>query len=233
MEAININHVDVMTQTEPSTASWPALGEGISIATPSPQAAEVEGWPILSREGTLETRMILVGETFNKHQLFRQRSSSAPNLCKLKSQGVVAEDDSTVRNVDKKPPITSVWGSPGSNTKKVLSFLRAEISVETDVIRVDHPDKDVVTPLTKQFRIKPKFVVAPIRRCTKSTGDLQSLAPFSDEVLGEQDAEEYYAQKSAGHRGRQNGQKIRPDEAKRREMILNKKVMQRRVQTSK
>jgi hypothetical protein len=232
MEAIKINNVDVITQTEPSSTSWPALG-GISIATPSPPAEEEE-WHFVPREGALETGMILIGETFNKPQLFRQRSLSAPNLCKLKSQAVVAEDDSTDEDEGAKLPATSVWGSPGSNTKKLPSFLRAEISVETGVIRNDdHPDKDVLTPLTKRYKIKPKFVVAPIRRCTKSTGDLQSLAQVSDEVLGEQDAVEYYAQKSAGHRGRQNGQKLRPDEAKRREIILNKKDLQRQGQSSK
>ena len=88
----------------------------------------------------------------------------------------------------------------------------------------------VLMPL-KRNKIKPKFVVAPIRRCTKSTGDLQFLAIMTDEVIGEQDAMEFYAQKSAGRKGRQNGQKIRPDEAKRREIILTKKSLQRQGQS--
>lgn len=80
-------------------------------------------------------------------------------------------------------------------------------------------------------KFKPKFVVKPIRRCSKSTGDLRgllhSVAEEEEEVLGASDAGEFYHRKAQGAKGRANGLKLRPDEAKRREMTLYKKEQQR------
>lgn len=95
---------------------------------------------------------------------------------------------------------------------------------------------------TKQPRVtrkKPKFVVKPIKRCSKSTGDLQSLTRIveSDEhhgdddlILGDTDAQLYYNQKAQGKLGRKNGRKIRPDEAKRKQISMAKKDDQRQRQ---
>mmetsp|Transcript_24264 Transcript_24264/g.51559 ORF Transcript_24264/g.51559 Transcript_24264/m.51559 type:complete len:294 (-) Transcript_24264:1786-2667(-) len=97
----------------------------------------------------------------------------------------------------------------------------------------------------KMMRKKPKFVVTPIKRCAKSTGDLQSLSriaengsdhygggdPYSDDhVLGDTDAQLYYNQKAQGKIGRKNGRKIRPDEAKRLSITMAKKEDQRQRQ---
>lgn len=95
---------------------------------------------------------------------------------------------------------------------------------------------------------KTRIIVTPIKRCAKSTGDLRSLVIHEEEegygggggggggiiheeeVLGESDAMEYYNRKSHGSKGRANGRKQRPDEAKRKEFIIHKKNAQRRAQ---
>lgn len=92
---------------------------------------------------------------------------------------------------------------------------------------------------TKVAKKRPKFVVKPIKRCVKSTGDLRSLARIaecggngngSDDIMGDTDAELYYSQKSQGKLGRKNGQKTRPDEAKRLQITMAKKEDQRQRQ---
>mmetsp|Transcript_52826 Transcript_52826/g.128076 ORF Transcript_52826/g.128076 Transcript_52826/m.128076 type:complete len:482 (+) Transcript_52826:358-1803(+) len=54
-----------------------------------------------------------------------------------------------------------------------------------------------------------------------------------DAILGDTDAEEFYNRKEHGKNTRQNGLKSRPDEAKRLDMILAKKDMQRKQQEAK
>lgn len=97
----------------------------------------------------------------------------------------------------------------------------------------------------KKPRIKPKFVVKPAerRRRSKSVGDLQALVNNCNNKLGigndddEEyaassgacDAMDYYHRKAQGQQGRQNGMKLRPDEAKRKQLIINKKDMQRKA----
>jgi hypothetical protein len=97
---------------------------------------------------------------------------------------------------------------------------------------------------SKKVRKKPKFVVKPIRRCSKSTGDLQATARIAengdhnggddsyndDFIVGDTDAELYYNQKAHGKLGRKNGRKIRPDEAKRLQITMAKKDDQRQRQ---
>jgi len=96
---------------------------------------------------------------------------------------------------------------------------------------------------SKKVRKKPKFVVKPIRRCSKSTGDLQATAriaengdhnggddSYDDFILGDTDAGLYYNQKAHGKLGRKNGRKTRPDEAKRLQITMAKKDDQRQRQ---
>jgi hypothetical protein len=102
----------------------------------------------------------------------------------------------------------------------------------------------------RRARASPKLVVNQIKRCAKSTGDLRSMVIHEDpedgdfncgggggggtihedEVLGETDAMEFYNRKQKGNLNRQNGAKIRPDEAKRKEFIMHKKNAQRKAQ---
>lgn len=102
----------------------------------------------------------------------------------------------------------------------------------------------------RRKQMRPRLIVSPITRCAHSTGDLRSLIIHEEEeghsggggggasaviheeneILGESDAIEYYNRKSHGSKGRVNGKKIRPDEAKRKEMIIHKKNAQRKAQ---
>ena len=102
--------------------------------------------------------------------------------------------------------------------------------------------------LQRRKNMKTRIIVSPIKRCVHSTGDLRSLVIHEeeeegysgggggviheeeDEVLGDTDAQEYYNRKSHGSKGRANGLKIRPDEAKRKDIIMHKKNAQRRAQ---
>ena len=88
-------------------------------------------------------------------------------------------------------------------------------------------------------KVKPTFVVTPIKRASKSTGDLLGLlhdgVELDDDgddeaILGDSDAMEYYGRKSAGAMNRKNGRKSRPDEAKRLQMTMAKKADQKRRQ---
>lgn len=90
----------------------------------------------------------------------------------------------------------------------------------------------------KPRKFAPKIVVVnpTIKRCSKSTGDLLSLATLDEdeeEILGATDADDYYLRKAQGSLGRKNGQKIRPDEAKRLQMTMAKKNQQRQRQRAR
>lgn len=114
-------------------------------------------------------------------------------------------------------------------------------------------------PPRSRPRIQPKFVVKSIKRCARSTGDLQAMGRLHDEqqqaegfsggrggggggggfgngdagaedVMGDTDAMEFYHRKAAGAKGRENGLKLRPDEMKRKEITIHKKDMQRQAQ---
>lgn len=108
-------------------------------------------------------------------------------------------------------------------------------------------DRRRLEAVQRRKKIKPRLVVSPIKRCARSTGDLRSLVIHEEEeghsgglgsmavheeeeILGASDAMEYYNRKSHGSKGRANGKKIRPDEAKRKEMIIHKKNAQRKAQ---
>lgn len=106
-------------------------------------------------------------------------------------------------------------------------------------------------------RSKPRLVVKSVAKITqrnsKSTGDLNCLlhsyntihededechgggggfaaVQEDEEIMGDTDAQDFYAQKSKGGSSRANSKKIRPDEAKRLDIILHKKEEQRRQQ---
>ncbi len=103
--------------------------------------------------------------------------------------------------------------------------------------------------MERRKKSRPRLVVNPIKRCAKSTGDLRSMVIAEEEedgycggggggggiieeneVLGDTDASEFYNRKLKGSTSRQNGKKLRPDEAKRKNFIIHKKEAQRRAQ---
>lgn len=142
--------------------------------------------------------------------------------------------------VSRPPP--SAWSAGG------LSFRDAILKSDG----VDQMDGSAATALKLQraaaahhqhrkriVKKKATFVVVkPIKRCSKSTGDLKALDHCledraddgSGDVLGETDAQEYYGRKSAGAQGRRNGRKTRPDEARRLQWTMAKKELQRQKQ---
>lgn len=130
---------------------------------------------------------------------------------------------------------SSRLGGEGSSSK--LSFketlLKKQNQEQTDGDDTNHNRSRRSNRIRKLK--KPKFVVKPIPRSAKSTGDLQALGKIVENeeeedvaaVVGETDAPLFYHQKAQGQLGRVNGKKQRPDEAKRLEIIMAKKTMQR------
>ncbi len=130
------------------------------------------------------------------------------------------------------------------STSSKISFRDAIMKEQTQESNNEgstETDSQQETKPLKTVRKKPKFVVKQISRCSKSTGDLQSLAriaehddPYDEDlVLGETDAQLYYSQKAQGKLGRKNGRKIRPDEAKRLQITMAKKDDQRQRQAKR
>eukprot|EP00546_Thalassionema_frauenfeldii_P012776 CAMPEP_0178913930 /NCGR_PEP_ID=MMETSP0786-20121207/11125_1 /TAXON_ID=186022 /ORGANISM="Thalassionema frauenfeldii, Strain CCMP 1798" /LENGTH=193 /DNA_ID=CAMNT_0020586745 /DNA_START=277 /DNA_END=858 /DNA_ORIENTATION=- len=155
--------------------------------------------------------------SFPKPVLCRQRSASTPNLRKLAEVCSVVEG----RGVDKHNALTDP--AVPSFREKLLTKVKKE-EKEEDVIEESPKPK---------AKTRPTFVVTPIRRCSMSSPNLRAFGNFdesSEEILGETDAMEYYHRKASGYNGRKNGMKVRPDEAKRLDMILQKKDMQRKAQ---
>ena len=191
--------------------------------------------------------------------LVRKNSQSAPDLRELEASELMAEvegDDydtqtdvsssgvmvsnpvsvadastaSTVIVSNRNKPTSNPWGRANK-----VSFKDAIMSPNKAPPQSAEATTTAAAPPVRR-KIKTRFVVTPIKRCTKSTGDLLSLAAnYEDEdedgeVMGATDAMEYYNRKSHGAHGRANGAKIRPDEAKRKEMIVHKKNLQRAKQ---
>uniref|UniRef100_A0A7S3V6D0 Uncharacterized protein n=1 Tax=Chaetoceros debilis TaxID=122233 RepID=A0A7S3V6D0_9STRA len=145
--------------------------------------------------------------------------------------------------------------STASGIKKVLSFkdiimLNAQAREEEESRKKEMLKQNEATrrqqAAQRRKNSKPKLVISPIKRCAKSTGDLRSMiiveeeeygggggggcTIYEDDVLGETDASEFYNRKHKGSSSRQNGKKLRPDEAKRKDFIIHKKNAQRKAQ---
>eukprot|EP00934_Nitzschia_sp_Nitz4_P007787 Nitzschia sp. Nitz4//scaffold76_size158648//20341//21108//NITZ4_002531-RA/size158648-processed-gene-0.229-mRNA-1//1//CDS//3329557800//7777//frame0 len=147
-----------------------------------------------------------------------------------------ASDGSTGVVMVSNPP--SVW-SAASNK---LSFRDAILKNPKPKPAIKSANTDSPQRKTQKLN-KPKFVVVQptsqkrsskgMLRNSRSMGNLKELdhvqEEFDDdeEILGATDACEYYSRKSHGVISRKNGQKTRPDEAKRLQMTMAKKSMQR------
>lgn len=134
---------------------------------------------------------------------------------------------------------------------KDIIMLNAQAREEEEKKKMEllqnHQNKVREEAMKKRKSGRPMLVVSTINRCTKSTGNLRSLVIYEDpeedgvggggggiihedDVLGDSDAIEFYNRKNKGSLNRQNGSKIRPDEAKRKNMIIHKKNAQRKAQ---
>mmetsp|Transcript_11171 Transcript_11171/g.20658 ORF Transcript_11171/g.20658 Transcript_11171/m.20658 type:complete len:284 (-) Transcript_11171:915-1766(-) len=139
------------------------------------------------------------------------------------------------------PASSSPWASNKISFRDAILKKQPEEAVSSSAAKHNHHHHHHHPTRIRKLK-KPKFlVVKPIQRCARSTGDLKSLGQElnrnDDEdnhgvenILGETDGEQFYHQKSKGQLGRKNGRKTRPDEAKRLEITMAKKSMQREKQ---
>lgn len=194
---------------------WPSLNEAHGIE--STQEELNDSWELLDGEEP-------VVEVHAKPDLLRRNSFSSPDLRTLAIQEE-GDSDSHVMVEATDSVISDFTMSSRKIVHRFPSFRDAILTKHQE----DQPSATttVVQPLQeRRTKVKPKLVVKPIKRCAHSAGDLRRLASI-EEVLGETDAMDYYHRKSKGSVGRANGMKERPDEAKRKEMIIHKKNMQR------
>jgi hypothetical protein len=183
----------------------------------------------------------MVDVTQSNKKILRH-SASSPDLRQLQYRHlseIGEEDDGNDDDEDSDAFDTSfaMISGPGSvmSFSSGVSFRDAILSrgaadIIGETISEDGPDKNnssLCRSEPQKPRPRPRFVVKPIRRCSKSTGDLQSLAEVDEEAMGDSDAMEFYHRKALGAKGRANGLKIRPDELKRKQFTLQKKQMQR------
>jgi hypothetical protein len=155
------------------------------------------------------------------------------------SSAVLIEEETSMASSSmdlvSEPP--SVW-SVGSNR---LSFKDA-ILQKSDQAPPLHPSTATTTQRQpKKASFKTTFVVvkpvsqrvsAGLRRNSKSMGNLSALDHIQEDhdVMGDTDAGDFYCRKEKGAVARQNGQKLRPDEAKRLQITMAKKSMQKQRQ---
>lgn len=194
-------------------------------------------------------------ETESSQHILKHHYKSSPNLGRYVFDDSVDEEASGVLIGDfdgaSLASSGTVWVSGQQsvtswNSSK-LSFRDAILQTSTSV-DTGESGGEPKSGLEQAARIrkarKPQFVVTPIRRCSKSTGDLKSLFriaeddldhhyghdSFNNQIMGETDAQEFYSRKAVGKTAHQNGLKTRPDEAKRLQMSMAKKNEQRQRQ---
>lgn len=163
-------------------------------------------------------------------------SNSSPNLSSstiLKSPvrehnlGAVMEDEeeSSFAMVSSPP---SVWTATSTTTTGNLNYRNAILAATSE--ETTTAEEPVTSPRSKKNglrKFQPRIVVVPtpprMRRCSRSTGDLPTLMLDDQET-----ANEFYQQKSMGMSSYSVGRKQRPDEMKRRNLIIQKKDRQRK-----
>jgi hypothetical protein len=158
-----------------------------------------------------------------------RHAQSSPNLHRSFDMEAVMEDDDD----DASGSFAMVSG-PGSvmSMSSNFSFRDAILSpgAATSTSTEDEQAATAALKIRPRPRVKPRFVVKkPMKRCIKSTGDLKSLVIQEDETVGAvaSDAMEFYHRKALGAQSRNNGLKLRPDELKRKQIIMHKKGLQR------
>ena len=209
---------------------WPTLD--------NKHAEEGDDWEHLSPDESSESqneKPVVVVETDLRSRKLRH-SVSTPDLHQSDLLDIVEEegDHDHSSELPKEDASSFAMLSGPRSVISVSSFRDAILSqpATTDSSTEEKPKESSRTATQQQrLRVKPKFVVKPISRCAKSTGDLQFLAMIheDEEVLGETDAMEFYHRKAQGAKSRSNGMKLRPDEAKRKEITMHKKDLQRKA----
>ena len=216
------------SKSNESKEMWPTLNQAHGAAA-NDETAENDEWEIvcqdddtsMHRDEAIEIQVVPTTLRTLRH------CSSSPDLRfigrALQSVSEDHDEDVTIDSRDSSGVLVS---------KKLTSFRDAILAQSADSSDEKKEVETSKNASARQKKIKPKLVVTPIRRCSRSTGDLQSLVIHEDEVLGESDAMDYYYRKSVGAANRVNGLKMRPDEAKRKSMTMYKKHAQRQQQTA-
>lgn len=205
-----------------SKETWPTLNQAHGSTNNAETTENEDEWEIVcqddDRDNAIEIQVVPPAMRKLRH------CSSSPDLRFIgRALESVSEDDH-----DEDVTIDTIDSSGVLVSKKLTSFRDAILAQSADTPDEKKQEETSKNFPTRQKKIKPKLVVTPIKRCSRSTGDLQSLVIHENEVLGESDAMDYYYRKSVGAANRVNGLKMRPDEAKRKSMILNKKKAQQR-----
>jgi len=236
---------------------WPSLGgptttQGPSTSpSPPPPTEETEDWEMLQQKDTDVSFELLdepektrapSPERNNKpiNRKFLRHCESSPSLSGLDkiveqtptpfSLDAVHEEDDSFALVSGPP---SVMTATTNNTVSWACLASSRPQTPTE-----QKTSATTTKSEPRTRIQPKFIVVhtqPMRRCSKSTGDLQSLLEEEDVGGGGGggggggacDAMEFYNRKAVGAASRSNGLKLRPDEKARKQIILAKKSEQR------
>jgi hypothetical protein len=214
----------MMESTSVNESEWPRL-DGLPVEEPH------DDWELLGADADpaneRQPEKVVVVETHPARKL--RHSASSPDLRHIHFLEDAGEDTAE-ENASSKDDGSSF--AMVSGPKSIVSFSSTTISFRDAIMKGNKEGKaeeEPVAPLpVKQRRVKPKFVVKPIKRCTKSTGDLLGMIhEGEDDVLGDTDAMDFYHRKAAGAKNRTSGLRMRPDEAKRKAFTMSKKAMQR------
>jgi hypothetical protein len=217
--AWNVNHGEEPTDQE----GWELLTDGDDEENDKSQEEKAE----TSNNNTETKQETSVVHVVNRKVL--RHAQSSPNLhSNFDLQAVMeAEDD----DYDDASGSFAMVSGPGSvmSLSSTFSFRDAILSPGAATSTEGEQGAPAALKIRPRPRVKPRFVVKkPMKRCIKSTGDLKSLVIQEDEeVIGAGDAMEFYHRKALGAQTRKNGLKLRPDEAKRKQMIMQKKGLQR------
>lgn len=227
--------------------AWPALAES---------KPDDEDWEMLRQETAASPNNTAFEIVVDEAEVESKVKSTAPNPRNLR-HCVSSPDFSSINaplldavaegeELDAFSLISGPASVMTASTGMMVSFRDAMLATPGKDVEPAKSQLSSTLPLTRKqrSRIQPRFVVVAsppptaIRRCFKSTGDLKSLVPATmdehdddknsgDGSSGVCDTVEFYNRKALGSASRSNGLKLRPDEAKRRDMILFKKELQR------
>ena len=147
-----------------------------------------------------------------------------------------AQAHSSPRRLPPKKQYSTTKAWSGVSFRDIVVSQVNGLANEIAADRGDHGANNLSSVATIQSRglaNKPKtrfIVTSPVRiRAYESSPNLRGLVSPVDEhlILGETDAMEFYYRKAKGVAGRKNGLKMRPDEAKRLDITMYKKELQR------
>jgi hypothetical protein len=230
------NIVEATPDEQDAPEHWPSLD---SVGTKKSEEWEmVPPQPAAAAQVTFDVDAIHIT---NDDPRCLKHCQSLPDFLNYQEDEEYSEEESAVMIEDSSVMSASVVMVPSQNSLASsfakVSFKDAILSKSDHECKQNDAARNGSEPTQSRVRkVKPKFVVTPIKRCVRSTGDLKALGQHmndEDDVLGDSDAHEFYSRKAHGSATRQNGMKTRPDEAKRLQMTMAKKNLQRASQQAR